>query len=433
MKYLFLLWPEASHVLPTFCLAAALRQRGDEVVYAGLADFAAMTAARGYQYVPFFEDGYPLGSMQAWSERMARRSGPRHSRVLYADLIRRLTQPETLARLRRIHADVLLGDEILFTAHLAARQLGICAVNLATNLSSRQNPMTPPVTTGLLPPGGLASRLAAACAWRRITWPRQLTASSTRALFRRAGEPTSALDLSGEWGPRVSLPQLVLGPEALDFPRSCPAGSRVFAGACVDQGRPEPSFDWDRLDSRRKVVLCSLGTISHYYPLATAFLRRVIAALAGRRDLQLIVHVGTTVDETALGDIDGVIVARELPQLRLLERASLLISHGGFGSLREAAYFGVPILACPVMSDQPGNAARVEYHRLGLRADFARVSIREIAMLVDRILADGTIAAAVHAMRERLRDPRPLAHAVRWLRTYSSSMRPDEAVAVTTG
>ena len=33
----------------------------------------------------------------------------------------------------------------------------------------------------------------------------------------------------------------------------------------------------------------------------------------------------------------------------------LFITHGGLGSIMEAKYYGVPVLAIPIFGDQPGN------------------------------------------------------------------------------
>ena len=51
------------------------------------------------------------------------------------------------------------------------------------------------------------------------------------------------------------------------------------------------------------------------------------------------------------------------PQLTLLDRASLFITHAGMNSVLEGLSHGVPMLCIPVANDHPGAARRVE--RLG--------------------------------------------------------------------
>lgn len=43
------------------------------------------------------------------------------------------------------------------------------------------------------------------------------------------------------------------------------------------------------------------------------------------------------------------------------------LSHAGMGSTTEALYFGVPIVAMPVVGDQPSNAAAIEESGVGVQ------------------------------------------------------------------
>src|SRR5262249_39837236 len=54
------------------------------------------------------------------------------------------------------------------------------------------------------------------------------------------------------------------------------------------------------------------------------------------------------------------------PQLTILKKAAVAIIHGGAGAVRECIRFQVPMLVFPATWDQPGNAARVAHHELGL-------------------------------------------------------------------
>ena len=47
------------------------------------------------------------------------------------------------------------------------------------------------------------------------------------------------------------------------------------------------------------------------------------------------------------------------PQLKLLERAALCITHAGLNTTLEALACGVPMVAIPVTNDQPAVAARI--------------------------------------------------------------------------
>jgi UDP:flavonoid glycosyltransferase YjiC (YdhE family) len=94
---------------------------------------------------------------------------------------------------------------------------------------------------------------------------------------------------------------------------------------------------------------------------------------------------GTTVSPDVLAE--NVRVCQWAPQLEVLERAALFITHGGFSSVRESIYYGVPMLIFPCWLDQPGNAARVVFHGLGLRADMSCIERESLLRLMDQLMS----------------------------------------------
>jgi N-glycosyltransferase len=83
---------------------------------------------------------------------------------------------------------------------------------------------------------------------------------------------------------------------------------------------------------------------------------------------------------------DNVRVLDHLPQATLLETAQLLVTHGGYNSVREAVRAGVPMAVLPGIGDQRHNAERVEELGLGLR--LADVSVDAVADACRRLLTD---------------------------------------------
>lgn len=66
---------------------------------------------------------------------------------------------------------------------------------------------------------------------------------------------------------------------------------------------------------------------------------------------------------------DRVIIRRFIPQRALLERADLVIHHGGVSSFTESLYFGTPMIVMPFSSDQFSVAGDVERLNLGAVLD----------------------------------------------------------------
>lgn len=60
------------------------------------------------------------------------------------------------------------------------------------------------------------------------------------------------------------------------------------------------------------------------------------------------------------------IIAPHVPQLQLLQRADLFITHAGINSLHESLYFGVPMVMVPQQMEQAMNARVAEMHGVGM-------------------------------------------------------------------
>jgi UDP:flavonoid glycosyltransferase YjiC (YdhE family) len=94
-----------------------------------------------------------------------------------------------------------------------------------------------------------------------------------------------------------------------------------------------------------------------------------------------------------------VVVVETAPQLQILERADVFVTHGGLGSVRESVTSGVPMLVIPLTHDQPGNGARIRYHGLGVVGSARELSIRTLSRLLHTLLDDDTSLRAVRRMQ----------------------------------
>ena len=169
----------------------------------------------------------------------------------------------------------------------------------------------------------------------------------------------------------------------------------------------EPDFPWDRLDGR-PLIFASLGTVPD--PANVPVFRKIVAACAGL-DAQLVLALGKWHDKQdsvreKLGPIpDNAVVVEFAPQLALLDRAAMMITHAGLNTTLECLSRGVPMVALPRSADQPGNGARIEYAGAGLRASFRRCTPAEVRVLVQRVLADGSFRRRARELGQAMRAP----------------------------
>jgi UDP:flavonoid glycosyltransferase YjiC (YdhE family) len=59
------------------------------------------------------------------------------------------------------------------------------------------------------------------------------------------------------------------------------------------------------------------------------------------------------------------------------------------------------MIVFPLAVDQPGNAARVVYHHLGLKGDIYKVTDESIGALIDRVINDPSYSSAASRMQQR--------------------------------
>jgi MGT family glycosyltransferase len=188
------------------------------------------------------------------------------------------------------------------------------------------------------------------------------------------------------------LAQVAQLPAALELPgRRLPPGFH-HTGPWTDAAGREPvDFPWERLDPSRRLVYASMGTLQN--GVLRTF--RIMAEACAGLDLQLVISLGGGQDPALLGDLPGdPIVVGYAPQLDLIRRSALTISHGGLNTALESLAEGVPMVVLPVAYDQPGVGARVEWSGAGRSIPVGRLT-------VDRLRDAVRIALGNPAYRKR--------------------------------
>ncbi|HXV99867.1 MAG TPA: nucleotide disphospho-sugar-binding domain-containing protein, partial [Anaerolineae bacterium] len=98
-----------------------------------------------------------------------------------------------------------------------------------------------------------------------------------------------------------------------------------------------------------------------------------------------------------------VIVRPHVPQLALLERACLLITHAGMNSVNEGLYYNVPLLLVPQQLEQALVAQRVVDLGVGRKVRAERISAKSLRCLADQMLQDAALKANVQRVGASLR------------------------------
>jgi zeaxanthin glucosyltransferase len=371
--------PERGHVNATFVLAKGLRSRGHDVVYLTGPVVERQVRAQGFDFLPLFEDLFPVDLEQRpdWSRAQVR--------AKYRQVDERTTSSTFERELQGARPDVVLSDAYWCSIALAAFRLKLPVVTLTPTFVWAPDPDVPPRSTFRVPRGRV-SRLSIRLSW----YVRDAGAATLRALavgdrerLRRLARETGYPEEDFAGGslfagpPRLtSIPEIALYPRSLDLPRVVPPNV-VHAGPSVDLERKEPE-EGDTgsgntagdepidltplgfLGARcRPLVFCSLGSRTEASAEVLGILRAVIEGLRLRPEVDAIVATGDRITREMLGSLPwNVRVARTVPQLEVLKRSSVFITHGGLNGVQESILCRVPCSSFPGRARRRPSASR---------------------------------------------------------------------------
>ena len=400
MKIGFVSLPLSGHLLPMTALARALQARGHEAVFIGVLDIAPVVQAAGLELVACGEDEYPAGSIARIWAPVAHLQGIEVTRYALTEILPDFLAM-TLRHLPRLLAETGVEAVVVDTAHLFAElapmSMGIPFLQVWNVLHLDPSAMTPPPTVDWpheTTPEALARNVEGV---RRTVALLALLFPIAQAFAEAAGLP---IDCSQPGASDSRLAVITQTPQIFDFPGIQWPPQFHYAGPLSDAGaRAMIPFAWDRLDGR-PLVYASMGTLVN----GSVSVQRAILDAAGRlEDHQIVFSVGNNVDLTRLGAIPpNVIAVPTAPQLELLKRAVLCITHAGLNTVLEALGEGVPMVAIPVGYDQPGVAARIAHHGVGEFVAVHDLTADALLTRIRTVLGNRRYRDAAHGFRNAL-------------------------------
>jgi zeaxanthin glucosyltransferase len=383
MKIGFLSLPVSGHLNPMTTLARKLQARGNDVVFISVPDAEPLLRAANLKFVPFCEQEYPAGSIaQEWSS-VAKLHGEevlRHSaRELVPGLVKATLEqlPEKIAE---AGVEALVLDKVYFYVELVAMHLGIPYVHIWNVLHIDFSGATPPSIFG----------------WTHETTPEALARNVEG--IKIAGEILSPMaevakpyaekaGLQIDWNdPAATMSKLAVitqTPREFDYPNIDWPAAFHYAGPFHDDvGREKVPFPWDKL-TREPLVFASMGTLVNGLEYVYRTILDAVRHLSG---VQVVLSVGRNIDLDDLGPIpSNTLVVSSAPQIELLKRATVCITHAGLNTTLEALAQGVPMVAIPIGYDQPGVAARIAYHGVGEVLELQDLTVARLSELIQRV------------------------------------------------
>ena len=253
--------------------------------------------------------------------------------------------------LRRTGTQAAVVDQLSGGLSGVVNQMDLPLIHVANALPVNWCDCVFPPMVGWPYRSGLLARLrnhVASALLRHLTRPVLARYSD---YYRRHGIP---FDFEGPNSGFSRLAQIAQLPAAFDFPNPELPPWFHHTGPFHDgQGRAEAGFPWDKLSSE-PLIYASMGTVQNGFE----HVFRTIAEACSDLGCQLVMSIGPILTLDAVGRLAGNCIAvTYAPQLELLRRAALCITHAGLNTALESLAAGVPMVAIPVTNDQPGVAA----------------------------------------------------------------------------
>jgi MGT family glycosyltransferase len=151
-----------------------------------------------------------------------------------------------------------------------------------------------------------------------------------------------------------------------------------------------PDFPWEKLNKDRPMVYIATGTLfSEFYK---DFYKNTLEALREENfpiPVQVVMAMGKQELIDELGDIpSNFIVVPYAPQIKLLPKASVVVTHGGVNSVNEALIEGKPMLVVHCGLDRVDMGKRIVHKNAGLCFGHNESTVEKIQNAILQLLQE---------------------------------------------
>ncbi len=406
MKIGFISFPATGHLNQMTALARKLQSRGHEAVMIGIPDTEAHASAANLPFISFGEKEHPIGSIaERWSV-VGTMEGLEVSRYSFGQLSPDMTRaalkylPEILSK---AGIEAMVIDTVFWFAQLVPMYLGIPFVHIWTVLPFDMSGSTPPLYFSWPNENTEEARARNVEGVKTVV---EIAMPNALVAIPFAEEMGLSIDWNDPEATNSKLAVISQIPSEFDYPDIPWPSSFHYAGPFHDgKGRRQVDFPWDKL-SGEPLIYASLGTVANG---RKDLYKTILGAVGPLKGVQVVLSVGDKIDPADLGTLPAnTIAVPEAPQIELLKKAALCITHAGLNTVLEALAQGVPMVAIPNCYDQPGNAARVAYHGLGECVDLDQLTVERLSELVQKVLKDPGYSEKAKEFQKIIADRRGL-------------------------
>jgi zeaxanthin glucosyltransferase len=373
MKIGFICPSIPGHLNPMTALARHLQARNHEVV------FLYSPSANGLPCVP----GDKNDDINANRPEMSKLEGD-NALAFYCGVAAKETEVIFKSLPKMVEStgiEALILDPIQFFVELAAMKLRIPYINVATAFYLDYFGYVPLCAYDWhheTTPGALVRNREGIVKFARLTYNER-----TEAYAKEAGLKTDLDHPSWVFSELAYITQV---PKEFDFENPLLPPQFHHTGPFHDgEGRPKLDFPWNRLTGE-PLIYASMGTLING---RVDVFRTIVAGVAKHKGTQLVLSIGDQLDPKQIGPVpSNAIIVNQTPQLEVLKRTSVCITHAGLNTVLESLAQGIPQVGIPITFDQPGVATRIAAKRTGVTMPFAKLTSNHLSALLGEVLSN---------------------------------------------
>jgi MGT family glycosyltransferase len=377
-KYSFLNVPAWGHVNPTLPVVQELVRRGHEVSYYLTEEFRETVEATGAIFQPYESKIKELAKGGIGGANIG--MGPR----VFILEDRKFVPPQVIDRIRAEKPDVILYDFMCGWAKVIRDELHVPAIGLrATYASNEHFNLFQHIRASMQNSANGQEFLER---FNAI----QAASSSENPMEAITREFTDVEPLNIIFMSRAFQPMEETFDERF-----------LFVGSSIQTRHQATSFPFDKLNNELPLLYISMGSVMTNQP---EFYKHCFEAFGGQ-PWQVVLTVGKSTDTTQLGSIPAnFLLSSYVPQLEILPRTRVFVTHAGTNSVMESMYYGVPMVLIPQQPEQQMHARRTVELGLGVQLDKGAVTAASLREAVERVANDPQYRTRAQEMQQRMHE-----------------------------
>ncbi|TWK41963.1 macrolide family glycosyltransferase [Bacillus paralicheniformis] len=368
-------FPGEGHINPSLGVTKELQRRGESIVYYAVEEYAGKIKKTGAE-VRLYPDF-----------REALSPGKEREKMDFAELVYNMSgKVDEIVQLicqevRDESYDYVIYDHHFLAGKIIAEMLGLPSVSLCTTFAMDETFAKTFTLQGDLESSPYFEKLKQSLGELSERYPVSL--DKPFDVFSCPGDIT------------IVFTSREFQPHAERF-----GNDYLFVGPSITSRQDPGSFPFAELEGETVIVI-SMGTI---FNQQKELYHMCIEALKDF-DGKVVMAVGKSTDPADLGTIpDHFIVRPYIPQLEVLKKADVFVTHGGMNSTNEGLYFDTPLIVIPMGADQFFVAAQVERTGAGIKLDKNELSPAVLQKTIKDMLENRSYKDGAAKIGRSLRD-----------------------------